>query len=368
MEGNLNMNKETITPYIFYLTRGKIFVFQQNLKNVLEIPIPDTVVRDLEIKKISELENLIATSVRQNNLPVGPAYLILASNVVLEKVMPNLPGDKSKTFVEDHVKLAPFNHVGFEIVATGKENYLVLVNRELFEGVQEILERLGFHVSAVTPTRSLGIAPETFTAQVGNEILRKTQLVFQNSFISDPDRVAQAENNLSSDPRRNKKLLLLLLAFGILILVLGGLVVKMTFFGDKPQAATSQPKIRPTGGPASTQVPVQQVSPAPSASPSASIKDLKVQVLNASGQTGLAQSTKDLLVSSGFGNVETGNASTISGDRIQIVFSPSVPTQARETIIKALGSKFPNPATRDGENPDGFAIVVTLTDSGQSGT
>lgn len=361
------MAKESVQAYVFFVTMGKVFIFHPSFKNPLEIVIPDTIIKDLEIKKTAELEKLITECVQQNKIAAGPVYLILSPDATIEKTIPTTTSENLKMQIEEYVKLAPFNHVGFTTVTSGKDTYLILVNRELFEGFQDILERLGFHVSAVTPAKTLGLGSASFNSQVGNEILRKSQFVFQNSFTSDPERMVQAQNNLSSDPRRNKKLLLLLIALGLLILVLGGLVVKMTFFPDKPPMQQTK-NVPASEAPRATARAAVSATPAPSASASASLDKVRVQVLNASGETGLAQSTKDLLTKAGFTLVDTGNAVTITSDRIQIVFAPDTKTETREALVKAVSSKFPNPATRDGENLDQYDAVITLTDTGDSGT
>lgn len=356
------MTKDSAQPYVFFLARGKVFIFHPKQKGVFEIPIPDPVIKDLEIKKSGELDKLLANYIQENKILPGQIYLILSSDVVLEKVFPNSAKEALKNEAVENVNLAPFNHVGFQMVQTGKDVTLILVNRELYEGFQDILERLGFHVSAVTPAKAIGLPGGQFTAQTGREVLNRAAAVFQSSFIADPEQTSRSENSLSSDPRRNKKLLTLLLALGLLIVVLGGLVIKMTVFPDKA-APTNGQQAPKNSTSAETPIPASTITPEANATPSAGLETVRIQVLNASGKTGLAESVKTKLITAGFKLVEVGNAPTLNSDRLQIVFAPGLATNIRLTVVEALAGTFPNPVTRERSASGDFDVVISLTNS-----
>lgn len=355
------MTKETSPIQVFFLTRKSIFVYSPQAKVLTEIPIPESVIKDLEVKKIVELEKIL-TGALQGKIPTGNVFFVMGDDSVIDKVFRGESKDGFKEEIETQAKLAPFNHVRFGTRQAGKEITLVLVNRELYEAFQEILERLGYHIVAVVPAKFLDLKQNGFSEAVGKEIIKKTAGVLANSFILDPQQITEKENQLSSDPRRNKKLLALLIALSLLIIVFGGLVIKMTVFPDKAAPANGQPAPK-SSAPAETSIPASTITPEANATPSAGLETVRIQILNASGKTGLAESVKTKLITSGFKLVEVGNAPTLNSDRLQIVFAPGLATNIRLAVVEALTGTFPNPAIRENSASGDFDVVISLTNS-----
>ncbi len=357
------MAKNPVQHWVLVLERDKIKIFHPAIKNIVEAPIPDTVIKDLEIKKVADLEKIIIPLLLQIKIPSGdPVFVILGESTVLPERIPDTNKQMAKEKIDEAIKMAPFNHVGWTSLQNGRDLIVIIINRELYEGVQEILERNGYPVASVTPSVTLGLPAGQFSTGIGEDILRKSALVRQNSLIFDPEQAIQAENNVSSDPRKNRKLLWLLLVLTLLVLVLGGVVAKSFLFPDKP-AQTLTPTPAPTETvvsevPTPTEIP--SVAPTETASPSALFDSVKIQILNGSGQAGALETSRQNLTSAGFKNITAGNSSVVNSPRIQIVFSPSLSSEVRQAIISSLSGSYPNPATREEPNTS-FDAVITLT-------
>lgn len=358
------MAKNTAQKWIFFLERSKVQIYHPSIKSILEVNLSNSAVNDLEIKKISEIEKSVNTLLVNYKIPtLDPVFLIIGNSAVISETLPNTTKQASKERVDEIARLAPFDHVSWTSIQTGKDLLLIFVNREFYEGFQEILESMGYSVASVTPLATLGTGQQAFSMQLAKEIIKRTPAVRQNSFIIDPEQVAEEEKNTSSDPRKNKKLLILLVVLIGMILVLGGVVVKTQFLDAKPRTPKAVPT--PTQNPTPLPTILEKVEESTSsavvpASASGELEKLKIQILNASGEKGLAESARQDLISSGFKAVETGNTNQINSAKIQIVFSPSVPSDIREAVISSLSAKYPDPATREEKITD-FDAIVTLT-------
>lgn len=137
--------------------------------------------------------------------------------------------------------------------------------------------------------------------------------------------------------------------FGVVLLTVlltsGGLYYYKNFMNKKPQKTISQLTSKPVNTPTPTE---------------ALTKTTAVQILNGSGIPGEAGKVAELLKSSGFEKIETGNADAYTYKTTQVAVREKTPKDVYDAIVKALEKNYIVTQSAHLKNSSQFDVVITV--------
>lgn len=360
------MAENKLISIVGFINQNSISFFWDKIKSPITFNFPTGSVGDLEVRKPEVLANAFREFLEQIKLLPSQIYLIISSDQVFESEFPAKDADEAKIEIETFLKSVPFEHVANRVYVWGKGCKVAAINRELFETLQSVLESQENVVLAVTPAGVLmEYLKQGFNINSAKQLLSKVDLIRQNSFIYQ-EEVKEEESQKGSDPRKNKKLLTMLIIFGLLLAFLGVLAFRMMEENKElrsrklpPSTVTVAP---PAAAPQATP-PIQTVAEIQSATTSAAVyKNLKVEVINSTGTVGLAANTKNRLIQLGFENVVTSNGSTLNSAKQLVGFGPTVSEPTRKSVISDFSKLFGEILVQELTSPT-VDIAITLTKS-----
>lgn len=334
-------------PYIATLYRDRITICSLSSVQPLELKFSDASIKDLEIVNQGELENQIKAFTVARQLHPGELIFILTNKIVFEKDLSKIPQAERSAQILAFLDSVPFSSISHKIFRVQNIEKLIVINRNLFDGLKKAFAAVGFSVSAVVPGVMLGDigAQESTTAESCRVISKKTDFIRANSFLS-----AESNDFHQKETKFLKKYQLLIVMFFVLA-VTSAVFAAFYTLRRPPLRSKSIPILTPKPTARSplrpTEVPQGEVG---EASPSA----MTVQILNSSGTTGLAAKTQKLLEPLGYTNITVGN-STSSSSQSFILFSTRVSPILRQSLLQLLQIT----SARDNPAPQ-FDVIVTL--------
>ena len=298
------MTENKLISVVGFINQTSIAIFWEKAKSLTIFNFPPGSVVDLEVRKAELLASSFREFLDQTKLAPSQIYLVIAAELVFETEFPAKDPDLAKEEIELFIKSVPFEHVASRVFLEGKGCKVCAINRELYETLQSALESQENIVAAVAPATVLvQYLKSGFNANSARQLLGKVDLIRQNSFIYQ-EEAKEEQLQKGSDPRKNKKLLTMIIVFGLMLVFLGIMVFRMMQENKiKSRPTQSAPEaVAPTK--AATVVVAQTATES-----GTNFKNLKVSILNATGTAGLAADAKEQLTTLGFENIETSNSS-----------------------------------------------------------
>ena len=336
------MPAKSAHPYVATLYRDRLAVCSPSSAQPLELKFSDASIRDLEIVNQSELENQVKVFVAAQKLRPGELIFVLTSKIVFEKDLAKIPQAERSAQIQAFLDSVPLSSVSNKIFRVANTEKLIVINRNLYDGLKRAFEALGFFVSAVVPGAMLGDigVQESTTAESCRIISRKIDFIRANSFLAEERNFHQKETKFL------KKYQLLVILF-FLLAIAGAVFAAFYTLRRSPPKRVPTPTPRPTTH-------ISQPTPIPTTPAEASPSALTVQILNASGTPGLAAKIQNQLTSLGYAGITTGNA-TASSAQSFVLFSAKVSPSLRQSLLQLLQIS----SARDNPAPQ-FDIVITL--------
>lgn len=366
---------------LVYLERTGITLYSPTLSDVAKFSFPATMVRDLEIIDLKGWSTELANFLTQLALPVGDVSLIVAQSCyfaqeIISKSTANKSENESATTTsppnqadanpikspsnqtleevqrQDFIKTVPFADVFSSIITVNKHRYIIALNREFYDPAVKILEAHHLKVIRIIPDLAVPvISQEGLNYTTGASVLSAVSKNTESNLI-----VAAASleiGNLQVAPAKGsperKRIIAMGVGFGILILIFVILFYRMYAENQASKAkvaAAKQAKQEQMAEAAAqlalslTPSPTPQLPSNPSATDSSQVAStaaqLKVVILNGSGQAGQAAIVQSKLTSLGFSQTETGNAATVSSGNTMMVLKPSVAQPLRQLLMTTL--------------------------------
>ncbi|TSC88142.1 MAG: Uncharacterized protein G01um101416_165 [Microgenomates group bacterium Gr01-1014_16] len=333
----------TAHPFIATLYRNRIALCSPTIAQPLELKFSDASIKDLEIVNQSELENQVKAFGSARQLHPGELIFVLTANVVFEKDLSKIPRSDRSAQIQAFLDSIPLSSISHKIFRVQNAEKLIVLNRNLHDGLKKAFEAVGFSVSAVIPGVMLGDigVQESTTAESCRVISKKIDFIRANSFLSDEGNFHQKETKFL------KKYQLAVVVF--FILAVAGAVLAAVF------TLRPAPRSKPT--PTLTPKPTthnSQPTPLPTAPAEASPSALTVQILNSSGTPGLASKIQKQLTPLGYTNIIVGNSTVLSSPS-SVLFSSRVSPALRQSLLQLLQIS----SARDNPAPQ-FDIIITL--------
>lgn len=350
--------KETNEPALIYLGKNGLQYYAKNLPAAIGFNFPATLVKDLEIRNLEELNNLIKSFIAQAKLSPTELLTIIGDDLCIQKDFPVT--DKKDTddlTVEQFVSAIPFDYIRTKTYKLGRSTKVIAVNRDFYEAVQTAFAKNGFTIGNTLLKSFPGslIAADNFGPALNKKLQDKQEWIKQNDFagLSHAQTVAIDQQEKT---RNNKNTWILI---GIMALLVAILVVMIIIF--KP---FTPEKPRHTIPSASEVVPSPIVVPPPPTTiqpetpqASASAETVRIEIFNASGVPGQADIVRRELLAAGFTDISTGN--TTAGSRTTVNYLATVSPTSLDKVIRQLKLSYPSLLAQSSPNLP-FDIVITL--------
>lgn len=311
----------------------------------------ESVMADLEVINREELKSKLQVFVEGNKIKPSPLLMVLEESVYFEKNYPG-PSAPSMEEVQKFIDTVPFSAVSSKLFKTGNSYKMVVINRELYEALDQIFEKLGFPLMSVVPGFVLSTvnAPPKFSSESCRVIYKKMDEILVNSFSGVANEGSFA-NKKEAWLEKNKIMVV------VLSILMVGVCIAVAFI-----TLTKKPVQKTKKVVAAVPVPtVVKALPTPTpmvASVSAEmVEKLTVQVLNGSGVVGMAASWEEKLKEWGFVGVKTGNTVLTAG--VTVTFSKNVPDVFKLLMTEEL-QKTGSIVTATDSSATKFDVVLVI--------
>lgn len=336
-------------PAAIYIRKKSLEFFVGNNRKNLEFP--DDIVSNGDVVNQTKYDKFIEDFITANNLQKQKVLLILAEDIVYDKTFPSEDLKIIDDKIDDYLSMVPIDpeKIAKKTIKSDKGIYFFAVNKDLFEKLVEILERLALEVLAVVPLTAFS-TETNLTPDLIGRVYGNSNLLNESNLLSEaPDL-----SNYSSV----RKILAVILVLGILIAG-GWFVMTNNYFNIQiPFLNQNQQPSKET--PQSTPTPTATVTTAPSTPSGTLSKDqLKASVLNGTGIAGQAAKVKDILVGLGLSKIETGNVEGPPVSDTTVLFSDTVATDLQKQIIASLEDMFATVSAKKNTSSPSADIVIT---------
>lgn len=225
---------------IFYLEGHRAIFYGGNVINMISLEWPLDVIKDLEVLNKEKLATLIQAFVQSNNIVPCSVLIVLSQAVTFEKDLQESPSEDQDREMQKFIDVVPFEEVISRIIKLEKKWKIVAINKELYEPIRDAFEKQGFLIISVVPA---SVLQETMPELVENLdfsiILSKADDIKQYSLL-----IAEEPQNTTYETKKtwkNKRTLLLLGIFGLLLLILLVLIFTSVLSGPSPKKIINKP-------------------------------------------------------------------------------------------------------------------------------
>jgi hypothetical protein len=329
---------KTAQPTIIYVDREKLSLCAPNHLEPVSYKFPQELVTDLEIVNTQEFNSGLRSFIEQNKIKPGSLVIIVAQNVYFEK---NYTGQNPPTQeeVENFIDTIPFSAVSsklFRMISGFKQ---VVINRDFYESLKNNFEEIGFQVIAVVPGFALGQNAVTgFTTETCRAIYRKMDQIMADNMMGAKDNTTASLHQKEQAMLEGHKLVVVFIIVLVFVFCGGALYLS---FGRSPVHKTLHMDVIPQIPLEPTATPLPTPTPEETTLTAEELKNLTVQILNASGKAGQAASVSAQLKSLGFNKIQIGNnPSTVKLTTLYL--SPRVATGAGDLVFDSVKSIYPN--------------------------
>ncbi len=352
-------------PLVFYLSRNFLEVFQANSKQ--DFPFSPEVLRHSEIidkkKYLEELQKFIEGL----KLKTGKGIILLSPELIYASDI-DITGKNEQEEIDKFLASLPLRRSAISTITLHNKSKIrvVAVNKELYEGVLEVLKARDIEISSVTP---ISVFPgrtnnQEFTTQDVRKISGNGKILQRYNFLQSKDNsqadeeVADVkdepeEEEIKKKSMRSQYILLaislILLTTAITYLLLWSNTISNPWF-KKSESITPKPTTAVT--------PTTASQPSPTINPLDDKSVIKIQILNGSGIEGQAGKLSDLLKEAGYDNIITGNTEDVR-QRTTIIYNKLLSKDMLNEITETISSDFPDPTLQEATQSAEYDILIT---------
>jgi hypothetical protein len=287
--------------------------------------------------------------------------IVLSSAVYYERDgNPTTDPALKKNQTDAFVQIIPYKNLFIKDYTFDGQLKLIALNKDFYEPVIRIFEKHHFNVIAILPIFVLDflhLVLTEYSAKEADEIYRKLKLILPFSLISavdiDKSMVVQVYH-----PQENKKRTIILISFfSLLFVVLLFLIFVRPILQKQSYSQQLQKNMAalPTGNPVQPTKP-PELTPTPQP---ILLDNIRIKVVNSSGVTNQASKIKTALIDAGFKEITTASSAKIVGDKSQLNYTASVPSEVVQKLTTSLEPIIGEVTVNQVESLDNADITVT---------
>lgn len=337
-----------------YFDRNRLDCFFIGTKKApVQLVIPETVLRDLEIVDREAFFNSLHAGISEHALSGHTIIIVLAPSMYFEKDITNLSPEQMGDVTNTFLATVPFEQISHTIIKHQKKITIIAGNKTLFDALEEAFVSDQCVLSAVIPEMIIeGSSGSSGFDEVkakkvaaGIDGLKEYNLLDRRTARSDDDSFGESTKDKKG--RLPPRLLFLVLFFVILIAVLAVLILTQ----NKPTVKKPRQPL-PAQPAAPTNIPLEFPS-----SPSATQNEsYTIRLRNAGDFSAQAEAIKRGLSDAGIVQIEMGEEHIASGQTL-IVFSKEITTDIRDLVQKIISQSF-TPVIQDSDELHNIIDIV----------
>lgn len=369
------MNEKIIKQKgVIYLDKDKLDIYINKSSKILRLGFSAEVARDLEIIDKEKFYSLIKAFIDTYKIPVSNLVIMLAKDLIFDKDFQNQETEDKQNLeeIQKYLDTIPFETIGIKIIKHEKTTKVIAANRDFYQTIKAGFEKQGFIIESIIPTVILGNnnkldATRTLDKESAQFILKKLDWLSLNSMPINENVIKEPEKN-ENNPLQNKRLLVMLILFGVLIIIFIVLLVN----SFKPQKTTKNN----TGSTTQSQVAVPTQATMennPVSTSDANLNtssnsgtldtNIRIRIVNNTQNLKEAQKIKQLLESKGFSDIETQNNTSINTVKTLIIFSDRISKEMRDQITNMIIQVSPDASVQI-NNASQFDLSITVGKTG----
>lgn len=169
--------------FVLYIRRDSLTLYGAKGQPV-QLDIPTEVVQNLEILDGSRLNELIIQFATAQNLRKQKGVCLLDDWVVFQKIVPKATDVKQA--LADFESKVPFNPESKAVMSVQVKDQVILLatNKAFFVAIASALEKLGAHLTLVTPAAVFGVKGEKLTHDLVQRVLSDGKSAEQANFLA----------------------------------------------------------------------------------------------------------------------------------------------------------------------------------------
>jgi len=347
------MNKPKYTVYL----KKQSFDLIDEKDKILSFEFSPEACKNTEILNADLLKHEVGTFITDNNLAKEDAIIILAEDLIFEKVI-DLTDKKinEKEEEKSFMDIVPIknDNITQKTIVTNDVKILLAVDKNYFTTVKKAFEKQDIKVVSVLPQnpffhpeKNKTVNPAILSIIYDNDdLIKKADLLSFNVVTEEESKEEKEEPKEKETTKKAGSLI-----FGIiLIIIIGALMI-----GVGSYLFINKPWVKETPKPEATEVPITTEE---TATPAATLakKDINIEILNKTKTAGLAGKVEEKLI--GYGDIKTGNTTSTDSATTEVVFSASISADIKAEIETLLTKMFSKVTTPEGVLPKGFDILI----------
>lgn len=330
---------------VIYIKKNSLVFYISSSEKQLELP--SDIASDIDIKDPLKYQKLIEDFTTGSHIKKTKVLIVLSPEVTFQKIIPVSEIKNLAALSQAFTEIIPSDTLVTKNIPMADGIHLLATNKKIYQLLIDKLKELSWDIEGIFP-----IILVTEDNELNQEAIRKIpkDLIKKSDFLDGRQPELDPQNYMQSPKKAGiLKILTILLIIILLAVVFGALWYFRANFA--PQKTSS--KSPPTDSPISTESAQLQT-----ATDSAQVKDLTVQVLNGTGVAGQAGLVKDQLQELELSDIEVGNAEGAGTGDTVVIFSDSVPQTLKDKIVNLLKDDFANVEVQ--KAPDSlFDVLIT---------
>lgn len=242
MEGDILMVPEKKHTAVLFISKNRLSFYESSLHSILNIDIPQDIIKDSEVINKERLYELIKSFVTTNAIPSCYLIIVLSDSVLFEKNVTGVMGsqdDQHEGVVQGFLDNIPFENLTMRIYQMEEKMLKVIAtNRELTDAIITGFEKQGFSSSYVVPTYPLGKSVYDLDVEIATYILANVEVIKDYGIYTDEKETIQP-NKKTDNTKKGSKSLSLLIGIFILALIGFGIFYFVTQNSPKSSPASS---------------------------------------------------------------------------------------------------------------------------------
>lgn len=315
---------------LLLIDKVRLRLYSGMTSEVFSLEFPTTVVKDMEVLNhelfIKQFESFLSV----HNITDSHVSILLAPSLLFTKDFSGIEPTKKDEIIKGFVENVPFDSVATTTMHLDKVLRVIAANKDLIYLLKSSLEKHKCTVPLALPavvSANIQVA-NGLNAQVAQAVLGQIEALHGYNLLDPVLPVGTLQNITANaaDKQHPKRLPLMLGAFGGLIAILVGVIAVTNQEPTVPNPQASAP---------AAQTPMQAASPTQSASTSATLQTLKVDIVHNEQAAVLASQLATILKNAGVVDIRDLANNTPVGQASQINFADTVPVTLQEQIATA---------------------------------
>ncbi len=322
-------DKQTI---LTHLDRARVWLYFAT-GELLYLDLPTTIMKDMEILNHELFLKQFESFLNVHGVRSSRAYITVSESLTFTKDFSGMEPGKQDEAIKLFVDNVPFDNVAKSVLHLDKVTRVITVNKDAVLLMKSALVKQNCEVELAVPIGAFnsvstqgGVTPQLCSQILGSIENLKDHNLFDPSPILNP---LQSITENAADKKHPRRLPILLGSFGGLIAILVGVVV----------VTNSQPTIPPSQAETLAPLPTRAVSSTKTASQSASIATLRVDMIQGATQSSSSAAMETALRAAGIVDLkrvqDTSNIQILS---TQVTFSQALPTSLQEQFMSIIRS------------------------------